>query len=450
MPRRKLGLFSAISVGVGLIVATSCLVSLCTGVGLSGNAFVLALFIALLINSCLVFSFNELYTLMPNVYGGVGQYTLAGLGALASIVSNVSAYFLTVIFTSCVEMYMCGLVIHSLFPSVPTYLSSVVLLVVLFALNLRGIDVFSRVQNILAVLLIGSMLVLGVIGAFKLGTGIAVPRTVPEVTGFFEVAKLTAIAFWLFVGVEFIIPVARDMKNPKKHVFLAMLLSLVVLFAVQAVMIRALVNYVPLGGLLSADAPHMLFAENLLGRAGMLWMGGIAVLAGLSTLNTILPSVGRILQGMADERLVPKSLCRTNKKNMPYVGMSLIVVIDIFMIVSGYVENSGIINLILAGSCFWLVAYILTHITVLVLRKRHKDIKRNRVFFGIPQIIGIAGSLFMIWNISGDDKSRIAIFSLFGVMCAVMLVYGVVWLKFVVKKPLFKPEGIESINGGRV
>ena len=83
---KKLGLGSAISVCVVLIVATSCLLSLGQGMGLAGKNFIIALFVVLILNGFLALSFSELHSMMPKAEGGLGQYTLVGLGPVASMV----------------------------------------------------------------------------------------------------------------------------------------------------------------------------------------------------------------------------------------------------------------------------------------------------------------------------------------------------------------------------
>lgn len=51
MKQKKLGLFSAVAINVGLIVATSCLVSLGTGMGSIGRWFIIPLFLVVILNS---------------------------------------------------------------------------------------------------------------------------------------------------------------------------------------------------------------------------------------------------------------------------------------------------------------------------------------------------------------------------------------------------------------
>ena len=84
---KKLGLPSVISTGVGLIVATSCLMSLGQGAGALGTGFIISMILACAINICTALSMAELNALMPNLTGGLAQYTLAGMGPFITIVT---------------------------------------------------------------------------------------------------------------------------------------------------------------------------------------------------------------------------------------------------------------------------------------------------------------------------------------------------------------------------
>jgi amino acid transporter len=107
MKQKKLGLFSAVAINVGLIVATSCLVSLGTGMGSIGRWFIIPLFLVVILNSFVGLSFSELNQLMPDVDGGTGQYLLAGMGPMASMMGNLSAYVITQILSLTAEIFLC-------------------------------------------------------------------------------------------------------------------------------------------------------------------------------------------------------------------------------------------------------------------------------------------------------------------------------------------------------
>ena len=73
---KKLGLGSVVSISVGLVIATSCLVSLGQGAGTVGVVFIFSMIIACLLNMTTVASLSELNAIMPNTTGGLAQYTL--------------------------------------------------------------------------------------------------------------------------------------------------------------------------------------------------------------------------------------------------------------------------------------------------------------------------------------------------------------------------------------
>ena len=100
---KKLGLGSVVSISVGLVIATSCLVSLGQGAGTVGVVFIFSMIIACLLNMTTVASLSELNAIMPNTTGGLAQYTLACLGPFPTLISMVGGYLLCNILSSGVE-----------------------------------------------------------------------------------------------------------------------------------------------------------------------------------------------------------------------------------------------------------------------------------------------------------------------------------------------------------
>lgn len=452
---KKLGLGSGIAVCVGLIVATSCLVSLGTGVGLAGKSFFIPLFFVMILNGFVALSFGELHSMMPKVDGGTGQYLLVGLGPLPSLVGNISAYVITMVLASTAELAMCGTVLKQLFfPGVDPRMISLIVLFLFFVINCFGVDIFSKIQNIVVILLIGSMILMGVIGTLGLGSGevlTTVQQSAPAVSGVSGVMSMAALAFWLFIGVEFVIPVAKKMKNPKRDVLLSMILGLILLFVVQAVLGYGMIRYVNLGTL-AADptgTPHMTYAAALLGSGGRYWMGFVTILAAISTMNTVYASTSKIMEGMAQEGMLPKVFAQTNSRDAAYIGLLLMGACDAALLISNIANSQGITFVVLAASCFWLVTYCMIHFTVLVLRRRYPNADRNKklTLAGIPQIIGIIGNVYMIWNIESGD-TRIKIFQIFGIIFAVLLVYASLWVCGVMKAKPFMPVNMDVVNKG--
>ncbi|WP_287725907.1 APC family permease [Anaerostipes sp.] len=216
----------------------------------------------------------------------------------------------------------------------------------------------------------------------------------------------------------------------------------------QSILGVGMTQYVKLSQLAGSDTPHMIFATNLLGHAGSIWMGLVTVLAGISTLNTILPSTSKIMQGMAEEGMYPKIFAKTNRHGVALAGMCLMCGVVAMILITGYANSSGLSNMILAASCFWLVSYALTHLNVMVLRKRYPEAPRNEKLrlANIPQIIGIMGIIYMIWNISSDMESRLMIYKLFFIIFALLVIFVFCWVKFVMKTKPFKAVPIEEVS----
>jgi len=447
---RTLGLVSAVATCVGLIVATSCLLSLGNGVGLAGNWFILAMVVVLVFNFCMVLSFRELHWMMPHLEGGLGQYTKVGLGPVFSIISNGSTYLLAMIFAISVEISMCGMVVSQVFfPSVPPAVVSLVIIAFLVLVNYLGVDVFAKVQNVVVTLLIVSLFAMGVLSTLKLGTGQLVDRAAeaaPPIAGIGGAIALSALAFWLFIGIEFVIPVSPHIKNPKRNVGLAMVIGLAIIFTFNALLGNGMGNYVEYAALAESDLPHMIFAEAIYGKAGTVWMAIVTILASISSANTVFGTVPAILAGMAKNDMVPFLFEKKNRFGVPMLGLIVLVAAVVVVIVTGFAETSGLINCLLAASCFWITSYILTCVTTLVLRKRYpKHPGRNDKLRlgGVPQIASIIIGVYMIWNIAeGDD--RILIYKVYALLGAVLVAYALIWVKGVKKQPLFKGASIDD------
>jgi amino acid transporter len=197
----------------------------------------------------------------------------------------------------------------------------------------------------------------------------------------------------------------------------------------------------------SSNLPHLLFAENLLGRPGAIWMTIVTMFACVSTANTVLGTIPGIISGMAKNDMMPIVFTRKNRFGAPVVGLFAFSAVVLIEILAEFANSAGLVNVLLAASCFWLTSYIFVSITVLSLRKRypgHPGRSKRLKLWGLPQIICIIGDVFMIWNIAEGD-SRILIYKIFFVILAVLIVYAVVWTKFIKKSPMFKGASLDDV-----
>ncbi|MFD1385128.1 APC family permease [Rhodanobacter aciditrophus] len=447
---RKLGCGSVTAASVGLIVASSCLVILAQLTGLAGKDLYIPMLIALLINTAVAFTFLELYSLMPQYYGGLGQFNLATFGPFVSIISTISSYAICILLANTIETSMLGMVVTEIFiPGVNPFLISLAIMIFLLVINLLGINFFAKLQNLVVIFLVGSLLIMGIMGVLKIAPGEVIPanqQSSPAITGFLPLIGLSALAFWLFIGIEFAIPLAKSIKNPKRNLLFGMLTGLVLLFSVQTLLGLGIANYVDLNLLLSSNTPHLLFAEKMFGTLGKYWMGALSLIAAISTLNTMYAAGARIFHGMAKDGLLPSVLAKTNQHGSPYVIMLIQTIILLAISGMGAGTTDEFVILLLSASCFWLIAYVIAHLNVLTLKLKYPTAKRNKIlsFMGIPQIIGILGSIFMVINISDDLDQRATVYKIFFIVLSILIIYSATWVKLKMKKRLFQSEGFDN------
>lgn len=428
----KIGLFGAVSTGVGMIIATSCFIPLASGASSVGVTFIPAILLVCAINMLAAASIAELGALMPNLTGGLAQYTLVGLGPFVTIVTMIGGYFVSNIFAAPAEGAMFANVMTAfLGDTLPTAFYSVTLTIALIFINLRGVKVSTLVQSVIAAVMVTSLFALGFVGAAGIGTGDAVAQPLVLDTELDDILPLTTTAFWLFIGSEFIIPLGKDMKAPKRDIPRAMFLSLAIMCVIQSLMVAGFAHYTPWDELAASDAPHILYAANMLGDVGRVWIIIVAILAAVSTQNSIIGCVAEICCGMAKIGLLPALFQRKNRHGAPYVVILLLGILTILIEATGLSSGDAIQFLILAASLFWMISYIVSHINVMVLRHSAPQVPRTYRVPGYPvlQLFAIVGTLYMIWHISPDASERLKIFAITGVSTLLLAIYAYVWVR---------------------
>lgn len=448
MNQTKLGLPSVVSTGVGLIVATSCLMSLGQGAGALGVGFILSMIFACAINICTAMSMAELNALMPNLTGGLAQYTLAGIGPFVTIVTMVGGYIVCQSIAGSVECAMFGNAINSVFHTgIPSSVFCILLLLVLIAANLTGIDMFSKIQNLVVYGLILSLVLMGLLGILGLGTGALVEQPAYPGERFPNVFSQLGLAFFLFIGSEFVIPIAVNVKNSRRNIPLGMALSLMIILVMQILVVLGMGRYCSWSDLRDSTSPHILYGASLLGYAGSLWMIVVSVFAVISTVNSAISFLSYMCAGMAKLSLMPEIFMKRNRHGAYYVGVLMIGCIMILVNATGLSTSSLLSFMITLAIVFWMVSYVIANMNVLIFRRKWPKAPRTfRVPLGpVIPLLGIVGNIFMIWHIDGDPAVRAQIFTIDGVIFLVLAIYAALWCKYKLKKPMFQPVPIQKV-----
>ncbi len=446
--KRVLGFRSLLAVAIGLVVSQSVMVMILQGVGIGGLGFFMPLTIAFFLAISYAFSFSELTLMLPRA-GSLSVYTDVAIGPLPAMVATYAGYVVVAMFALSAELLLVDLILRDLFPEIfsPMIVATGILLVFTW-LNIIGVDIFAKLQSLLAFSMVVALLILG--GTALTDSGL--PRTF-EIDLFqdwnpagVEVFSLIAIAIWGFVGAEFVCPMVEESKSPEKNIPRSMITSICIIMAIYVIYCLGAIFYVPLDVLSSSALPHKDFVFAVFGERGTLFLATAAVTATCSTVNTCLAAIPRMIYGMAHNGQAISALQKIHPKyQTPWIAVIFIALITgLPLLVLG--NNAESVTLLLiSASLAWLLAYIVVHIDVMVLRKRMPNASRpfKTPFYPWPQVIGILGMIYAAMHNSPSPELTQKVYMTSGVVILIVVVMSTFWLKVIMKKELFKPKSFE-------
>jgi amino acid transporter len=393
LERRAVGLPTAIGTTFSLIVASSVLATVAGGFFASW-VWLIALAIGFITMIFASMSFSELATMIPKA-GSMNEYVRAGLGPFFATVTVGVGYVAVQLFPGTAENFVSALVTADVLGAPGDYkLWATIFMVFIAAINLLGIRPFAAVEIFLTFAVAGSLFIVGVVGLAGAGTNDPIGSALPHFDLTWSLlSALLGIAIFTFVGVEYTCPLAEELKNPARDIPYGIFIGLS-LIAVPVVLYGlGAARYLPADqlGTLAPTIPVDV-GIAIFGSAGKWWLGLVVIGASIGTLNAVVAGVPRILYGMALTRQLPRPFgALLPSTRAPWLGIVVISLIPIFMNLFGTAEGAGFIKLILAGVLGWVTAYVLIHISVLMLRAREPAAHRpyRTPFTPVPQLLGM-------------------------------------------------------------
>ena len=441
---KKIGLITMISICIGLVVVQGAMISSIQGIALGGSAFIAAAIIALIIAHFNIMSFSELSLMFP-AEGTLATYTQKAIGHFPAIVSVYSGYFIVAILALPVELFLVDAMLDTLFPGMlPAKVIPLLIVVCLCVTNIRGTDVFAKVQNLIVAVMVSAILLVGLTATFHLSTPPEIIGTSVDfgLTGIMDGSfiGLIALAMWLFVGAEFICPMINEVQDPNKNIPISMHVSVTIMAVMYMIFAYGAAQFLSIETILESGIPYVEYAVAVFGKSGLIIATVMALAATFSTANTILAALPRMLQGMAEQKQTFPILKRVNRFGAPWVG--ILMMASFICIIFLAFELDSVIVLVIAATLSYLLAYIIAHIDVMVLRRRMPNHPRpyRTPFYPIPQILGIVAMIYVIINSSPAPEMTAQIFQISGGMLLVISVIAALWVKLYMKKGLFEPD----------
>jgi amino acid transporter len=393
LEQRVVGLPTAIGTTFSLIVASSVLATVAGGFFASW-VWLIALAIGFITMIFAAMSFSELATMLPKA-GSMNEYVRAGLGPFLATITVGVGYIAVQLFPGTAENFVSSLITADVLGAPGDYkFWAVAYMVFIAVINLLGIRPFAAVEVSLTFIVAASLFVVGVVGLAGAGTTDPIGSALPDVDLTWSLlSALLGLAIFTFVGVEYTCPLAEELKRPSRDIPLGIFLGLALISVPVVLYGLAAARYLP-PDVLGTLAPTIPVDVGIaiFGDAGKWWLGIIVILASIGTLNAVVAGVPRILYGMALTKQLPSPFAwLIPATRAPWVGIVIIAAIPAVMNLFGAAEGAKFIQLILAGVLGWVTAYVLIHISVVLLRMREPRAERpyRSPLLPIPQILGV-------------------------------------------------------------
>ena len=377
--KRSIGLATVVSTSAGLTFASSTfLVVVQMACFLAGDAAWIAIAIAGGLCALAAAAFSELNGQWPSV-SGIRLYLYQAFGEKVSLVAALS-YMSVVTLVVGTEAYVLSHVLSAALPAVSPPWWIFLMLTLATAVNFQGLKIAGTFQNVLTYSVVASIVTMSILALAH--AHFAVPAPI-QTGGIGPLFSAVGVAVFLFVGFEWVTPLADEVRSPKAiptGMFLAVGLLAAVYALTATAMFTGIVPRALLLGTLSArePIPHVVFARTVFGPMGGWVMIGTSLCMSLTTFNAGLMGVSRFLYGMARDKVLPAGLASLSVR-FSTPDRAVLVVYVAALAVSGLVYWTQkfvlLVNLAAATEAF---IYALAAAAVISLRL--KDPARPRPF----------------------------------------------------------------------
>jgi amino acid transporter len=359
-----------------------------------GGALWAPLALALLLALLTAGSYAELVTKYPKAGGAAIFAQRAFRPPVISFLVGFSMLAAGVTSAAGLAIAFAGEYLQTFF-SVPTVPAAMIFLVLVAALNARGISESVKTNLVMTVIEVSGLVIVIVTVGLMLGGGggdlARVTQFPADTSPGLAVLGGAIIAYYSFVGFETSANVAEEVKDPSRVYPRALFGALLTAGVVYVLVGLASAIALPSRELTDSSGP-LLAVVNATGVPVPEWLFSLIALIAVANgalLTMIMTS--RVTYGMAEQGLLPPVLGRVlTKRRTPWVAIVATTVLAMLLTLVG-----DLTTLASAVVLLLLFVFISTNVAVLVLRKDKVEHKHFRVWTFVP-ILGVASCLLLL------------------------------------------------------
>ncbi|OCL19760.1 amino acid permease [Gilliamella sp. wkB171] len=277
-------------------------------------------------------------------------------------------YWLSWVLSMAADLTAAAMIAHQVFPAIPIYLFSLLILTVITCVHLTSVRAFGESEYWFSTIKVLAIIAFICIGIYLLCQEYNQTHVLPTLktehgwfpNGFLSIFVCMTIVTYSFQGVELIGNAAGEAQSPQAVLpkIITGVAFRIILFYVLAIAVLALVY--PYGTEHTEISPFI-WVFNKAGISfasyGMLF---VIFCAAISAANSAIYASSRMLWSMAQDNLAPKYFSDVNKRGVPTKGILFIALIALVSLFSKYIAAEKLYIYLVAGTgqvgCFaWIV-----------------------------------------------------------------------------------------------
>ncbi|MDO8339583.1 MAG: APC family permease [Candidatus Burarchaeum sp.] len=382
MLKRQLGLWQTVMLGIGAMISAG-IFSLVGVAGVeAGSALWLAFVIGAVVTMMSALSYAELASMFPNA-GSVYIYSKNAFGSRR--LSFLMGWFLITVYVAASATIASGFAQYfvGFVPGVPAPAAAAAILILPAALNCMGLKNVSFVNMFTTLLKLSGLLAFIILFFMVSGlSGLQFSTSSPN--GFPGIISAAIIVFFAYLGFEVLATVAEEVKDVRKTLPRAILLSISItalFYILISLAFTSLLSYDQIVELVKQDKGALAVAGGALGGEGFLQaLGIIALLSMANTIIICLMGASRTIYGMAEDCALPTIFLRTTSRGAPAFAIAAATLLALPLVFTG---NLSLLAQVSVSGMF--IVFIVDNLSVVVLRHTMPDMKRP---FIVPLSIG--------------------------------------------------------------
>ena len=381
-----LGLWSATAVNVGAIIGGGIFVVTGIVAGLAGSALVVSMVIAAVIAFFTALSFVELTAWQP-VEGSGYEYIRQLISPSAGFLSGWMWIVSNTFGGAAVSLGFAYYFVAA-FPGLPVNVVAAVTCLAFTALNFAGIRQSALLNNVLVAIKLVVLAFFVVLGLTRVDSGNFLPFQ-PFSSGVLFGAYFIFFAFGGFARATVI---AEEVKDAKRNVPRAVLLSLVISTVVYVLVGVVAVGLVGSKGLGASNSP-LTYAIGATGSSlamQVVSFGGLVATA--SVLLTAVLGVSRMAFSMARRNDLPEALRLVHVRfGTPYVSIWIVGIVMALLVL--FVNLAGVVVISTFALLFW---YVFVNVSAFRLRCEKRLCPRVLPVLGVSTCLLLLVAVFFV------------------------------------------------------